>query len=103
MVCLPMLVHAIDRDGVPPFEMPGRFLHDIAYFMTPAGEPGVPELGNKEYWIRLSSAEAWLADGVVEVVSPLNSQRKTEIEISEQQEAWLEWMVKHQIEYVRLD
>jgi len=27
---------------VPPIEMPQRFRHDIAYFMTPAGSGGAP-------------------------------------------------------------
>ncbi|MEK6247760.1 MAG: hypothetical protein N2C12_06240 [Planctomycetales bacterium] len=98
-----MLVHAMHHDEIPPLEMPDRFLRDIAYFMTPAGEDGVPELGKKEFWVGLKEAQQWLDDGVLEVVSPLDSQRHAEIEISEQQEAWLEWMVKNQIEHVRLD
>jgi hypothetical protein len=97
-----MLVHAVDRPELPPIEMPARFHHDIAYFMTPSGEDGAPELGEGEYWVRLDSAGTWLNDGVLDVVSPLDAGRKAEIEISEDQEAWLEWMVTNKIQHVRL-
>ncbi len=83
--------------------MPARFQHDVAYFMTPAGSNDVPALGKNEFWIRAVDAAQWLDEGVVEVVSPLDSQRKAEIELTEEQEAWLEWMVAHQIQHVRLD
>ena len=97
-----MQVHAVNRNDIDPFEMPARFSHDVAYFMTPAGAQGVPDLKKGEYWVRLDEAKQWLDDGVVEVVSPLDSGRTAEIEITEQQEAWLEWMVQHEIEHVRL-
>ena len=51
-----MLVYAVDKAELPPFEMPDRFGHDIAYFMTPPGEVDVPELGEDEYWVRLSDS-----------------------------------------------
>ena len=37
-----MHIHAVDKPQLPTFEMPARFRTDIAYFMTPAGERGVP-------------------------------------------------------------
>jgi hypothetical protein len=97
-----MQVIPIDKPEVAPFAMPARFAHDIAYFMTPAGEPDTPPLGPGEYWVRLSDAQGWLEDGVVEVISPLDSQRKAEIELTEEQEQWLEWMVANQIQHVKL-
>ena len=51
-----MLVHAVDRPELPPLTMPDRFRTDIAYFMTPAGDHGVPKLPEREYWIRLDDA-----------------------------------------------
>ena len=82
--------------------MPDRFRTDIAYFMTPPGEEGVPPLGPGEYWIRASDARQWLEDLVVRVVSPLDAAAKAEVELTEEQEGWLEWMVRNQIEHVRL-
>ena len=97
-----MLVHALDRPNIPPLEMPDRFRTDVAYFMTPAGEPGVPPLAKGEYWIRLTDSGRWLSEGVLCVISPLDSQKQAEIELTEEQEAWLEWLVHHAVEHLRL-
>ena len=37
-----MRVYAVDHPDLQPLEMPRRFKHDIAYFMTPPGEHGAP-------------------------------------------------------------
>ncbi len=97
-----MLVYAVQRADVPPLEMPARFSHDIAYFMTPPGERGAPRLPAGEYWIDLDEARHWLDEGVMLLVSPLDSQNKAEVELSEEQEAWLEWMLANNIQHVRL-
>jgi len=89
---------------LPPFEMPGRFRHDVTYFCTPAGEPGAPQtLAEHEYWVRLEDARRIYEDGVVRIVSPLDSATTAELEITEEQEAWLEWMIEYEIEHVRLE
>ena len=97
-----LLIHAITRPDLPPFRMPDRFRHEITYFMTPAGEHGVPPMPTGEYWVRLEDSRTALDDGVFRLVSPLDTDHKTEIEISEEQEAWLEWMVSNRIEHVRV-
>lgn len=96
-------VHAVDRPDLPPREMPSRFKHDVTYFMTPSGNAGVPELSAGEYWIRLQDAQRWIEDLVIEVVSPLNSATKAEIELTEEQEEWLDWMIEHKVERIRLE
>ncbi len=98
-----MRVHAVNRPELAPLDMPARFKHDIAYFMTPAGEAGVPSLASGEYWVRLDDARRLLDDGVLVLVSPLDSENHTEVEISEDQEKWLEWMIAHRIEHVRIE
>jgi hypothetical protein len=95
-------VIAVGRADVPELSMPERFRHEVSYFMTAADAAGVPALGPQEYWIRQSEAQAWLDDGVFRLISPLDSANRTEIELSEEQEAWLEWLVKHGIEHIRL-
>ena len=97
-----MRVYAVDRPELAPLEMSARFKRDIAYFMTPSGEQGVPSLGEGEYWIRLDEARRWLDEGVLTLVSPLDSENRAEAEITEEQETWLEWMVAHQVQHVRL-
>ena len=96
------LVHAVDRPELPPFPMPDRFRHDISYFMAIPGENGIPVLPENEYWIRVDEAKVWLEEGVFSLISPLDSANRTEIELSEVQEALLEWLVEHRVERVRL-
>lgn len=98
-----MFVRAVGKPEIEPFVMPARFQRDIAYFMTPKGEPGVPPLGPGEYWIRQDDIRRWLDDGVLILISPLDSQHQTEVEISDEQQAWLEWMQRHGIEHVRIE
>ena len=97
-----MLVYAVGKQ-IPPFKMPARFRTDVAYFITPFGDEGVPSLGPDEYWIRLADARQWLNDLVVQVVSPLSAEAKADLELTEDQEAWLAWLVENQIEHVRLE
>lgn len=97
-----MQIEAVGRNDIAPCPMPQRFKTDIAYFMTPGGEAGVPPLASGEYWIDMTSAERWLAEGVVEVVSPLDSYHHTEFEVTEEQEAWLAWLVANRIQHVRV-
>ncbi len=73
-----MLVHGIVKPALPPFPLPSRFR-------------------------RLEDAKQWLEESVVEVVSPLDAQAKAEFELTDEQEAWLEWMVEHEIQHVRLE
>ncbi|MEX0678972.1 MAG: hypothetical protein WD063_18000 [Pirellulales bacterium] len=98
-----MRVFAVERPELAPLEMPARFKHDIAYFMTPPGERGVPPLPAGQYWVRLEEARRWLADGVLLLVSPLDSEHQTEAEITDEQQMWLEWMVANDVERVRLE
>ncbi len=97
-------VRAVDRDDVPPLTMPARFRTEIGFFMTVPGQHGSPgKLGMGEYWIRREEALRWADDLVIEVVSPLDSQNKTEIELSDDHERWLAWLIEHDIEHIRVE
>jgi hypothetical protein len=97
-----MHVHALDQPNVPPLAMPDRFRMEIVYFMTPAGSAGVPALGENEYWIDAADARRWLDELVVYVVSPLDAENKAEIELTEEHEAFVQWLVTHNVQHVRL-
>jgi hypothetical protein len=100
---MPVLVYAVEKPELPPFAMPARFRHDITYFVTQAGEPGVPEtVAEGEWWVRHEDARRLYDHGIIRIVSPLDSANSVEVEITEEQEAWLKWMIQHQIEHVRL-
>jgi hypothetical protein len=96
-------VIAVDRPEIEPRVMPDRFRHDVTYFMTPSGERGVSALGPSEYWIHADDAKRWLDEGVLMLVSPLDSTKSAEVEISEEQESWLEWLLANGIEHIRLE
>lgn len=96
-------VVAVDRPEIRPYTMPDRFRHEITYFMSVPGQNEIPPMGPQEYWIDVSAARQWLEDGVFEVVSPLDSATKTEIELSEEHEGWLQWMVDNGLSHVRLE
>jgi hypothetical protein len=96
------LVYAVDKPELPPFTMPDRFRHDITYFVTHPGDKGVPLLPVGEYWVLPEDARRILDDGCLRIVSPLDSDNTTEIEITEEQEDWLAWMVEHSVVHVRL-
>jgi hypothetical protein len=98
-----MKVYAVDRPELAPLEMPARFHYDIAYFMTPSGERGAPALSAGEYWIDPADAQRWLDEGILILVSPLDSENKAEAEITEEQERWLEWLVANDVRRVRLE
>lgn len=97
-----IFVHAVDRPDLEPFPMPDRFRTDVAYFMSLPGGQGVPELKTGEYWIARENVAKWLDDGGFELVSPLDSAMRAEVELSEAQEAWLEWMAASNVERIRL-
>jgi hypothetical protein len=98
-----MQVHAVNRPELPPLEMPARFKHDVAYFMTPPGEHGAPaKMPSDEFWIEIEDARRWLDDGVLLVYSPLDSTKQAEIALTQEQEDWLEWIVANQINHIRL-
>jgi hypothetical protein len=99
---MPTLVYAVARPDLAPLEMPDRFRHEIAYFMALPGGEGVPPLKEREYWVRLEDARRWCEEGVICIVSPLDSEHHTEIELSEEHEAWLDWLIEHQVEHLRL-
>lgn len=96
------LVYAASQPDLPPFKMSDRFRHEIAYFMSIPGEQGAPIVAEGEYWVSQENTRKWLDEGTLSLVSPLDSQNRTEVELSEEQEGWLEWMLKNKVERVRL-
>lgn len=99
-----MNVFAVDRPDLAPLKMPDRFRTEVVYFSTPAGDRGAPsDLGPHEYWIARVDAERWLEDLCFRIVSPLDAGSKAEIELSEEQEAFLEWITANSIARIRIE
>ena len=95
-------IHAVGRASLAPFSMPEAFRTQVAYFMSVPGASGVPPLKANEYWIDPDNVRTWLEEGVFRVVSPLDSATQTEVELSEEQESWLQWMQDNGVSHIRL-
>jgi hypothetical protein len=91
----------VDRPAVNPLPISTRLRSQLVYFMTSTGTPGVPSLGENEYWFALDEVAKWLDEGVFYLVSPLDSANMTEVEITEEQEAMLFWLNRNQVQHVR--
>jgi hypothetical protein len=92
----------VDRPDVPPLSISARTKSQLVYFMSTPNSPGVPPLAESEYWFARSEVTQWLREGVFYLVSPLDSANKTEVELSEDQEALLNWLDRNHIEHVRV-
>lgn len=93
----------LDRPEVKPRAISPRLRTQLVYFMSAHDEPGVPALGENEYWFAPAEVEKWLDDGVFYLVSPLDTANMTEVEITEEQESLLGWLKAEGIRHVRLD
>lgn len=94
---------SIDQPAAPALDISPRLRSQLVYFMTPPDAPHVPTLAANEYWIDADSAQQWWEDGVFEVVSPLDSENATMVELSEEQEVLIEWLITHQVQHIRLE
>jgi hypothetical protein len=92
----------VDRPDVPPFSISHRLRAQLVYFMTLADAPGVPPLGENEYWFARGEITKWLSEGVFYLVSPLDTENMTEVELTEEQEVLLAWLDRHGIQHVRV-
>ncbi len=95
-------VMSVDNPAAPPLDISARLRSQLVYFMTPPDAPHVPPLEANDYWIDADQAAQWSEEGVFELVSPLDSENMTTIELSEEQEIFIEWLVTHQVQHIRL-
>ncbi len=93
---------AVDHPDLPALTVSARLRSQLVYFMTPPDTPGIPTLGESEYWLAGSDVSKWLSDGVLLLVSPLDTENMTEVELSDEQEVFLGWLQKHQVQHVRV-
>ena len=92
----------LDRPEVAPRPISARLRTQLVYFMSPAGAPGVPELGEDEYWIAAADVARWLDEGVFYLVSPLDTANMTEVELTEEQETLMAWLKTKGVRHVRV-
>ncbi len=98
----PVLV-ALDRPDLPPREISVRLRSQLVYFSLADCVQGVPKLGESEFWFDPGEVAQWVEDGVISLVSPLDTAHMTEVELSEEQESLLVWLSKEQVRHVRAE
>jgi hypothetical protein len=98
----PLLV-PIDRPEVAPRPISPRLRSQLVYFTSAAGATGVPDLAEGEYWFAAAEVDGWIEDGVFYLVSPLDTANMTEVELTEEQEALLQWLKDAGVQHVRVE
>jgi hypothetical protein len=91
----------LDPPGIAPFAISPRLRTQLNYFASPAGAPGVPPLAPGEFWFDSGDVDRWITDGVFYLVSPLDTAHMTEVELTEEQEALLNWLKSKVVRHVR--
>jgi hypothetical protein len=93
---------SVDHPQVPPLQISARLRTQLVYFMSTPDSLGVPALGECEYWIARDDVTRCLMEGVFLLVSPLDTEHMTEVELTEEQEALLSWLDKNHVQHVRV-
>ena len=93
----------LDSPGVAPRAISARLRSQLNYFIGSPGSPGIPTLGDSEFWFNPSEVDRWIDDGVFYLVSPLDTANMTEVELSEEQEDFLNWLKSSGVSHVRVE
>jgi hypothetical protein len=89
----------LDKTGIDPYEISATLRKQLPYFT----EGRIQDTSNPDrFFFPIARTSELLEDGVFYVVSPLDDQNQAEIEITDEQEDLLEWLVSNQIENVQI-
>lgn len=89
----------LDKPEIAPYEISATLRKQLPYFT----EGRIHDTGSTDQFLfPIARTSELLEDGVFYVVSPLDDQNQAEIEITDEQEDLLEWLVSNQIEDVRI-
>lgn len=89
----------LDKTEIAPYEISATLRNQLPYFT----DGRIHDAGNSdEFVFPIARTSELLEDGVFYVISPLDDQNQAEIEITEEQEDLLEWLVSNRIEQVRI-
>lgn len=80
-----------------------RLRNQLVYFMSARDTEGIPDLGEDDFWFAADEVAKWVDEGVFYLVSPLDTENMTEVELTEEQESLLAWLNSKQVQHVRLE
>lgn len=98
----PRLV-ALDHPNLAPYPLSDRLRAQLVYFQAGRDAPDMPELKEQEFWFDRDDVTRWLMDGVFYLVSPLDTEKATEVELTEEQDALLTWLETNHVRHVRVE
>ena len=98
-----LVLAPLDRPEVPPLPITPRLRNQLVYFMTARDTPGLPPLGEDDFWFAADEVAKWVDEGVFYLVSPLDTDNMTEVELTEEQEAFLAWLHTQKVQHVRIE
>ena len=93
----------LDRPDVAPRALSPRLRSQLVYFTSARDAPGVPTLRESEYFFAADDVAKWLDDGVLYLVSPLDTDNHTELELTEEQEALLGWLQANRVQHAKVE
>lgn len=99
---MPRLVPTIPASA-PMLPISPRIRGELVYFKVSAvADAATPESGDA---LRFDPEQAsrWLEEGVITLVSPLDTAHMTEVELSDEQESLLRWIATHGVVAARLE
>ncbi len=97
-----ILIVPIDRADVAPRPISPRFRSQLIYFIGSPDSPEAPPLAEGELWFDSKEIDRWISDGVFYLVSPLDTANMTEVELTEEQEDFLNWLKSADVRHVRV-
>ena len=98
---MPTLI-PLDRPEVLPRAISTRLRGQLVYFAGAPGDREAPSLGENEYFFSRQDVSRWLDEGVFSLISPLDTANMTEVELTEEQEALLQWLADASVQHVRV-
>ena len=93
------LVYSLNILEIEPYEISPTLRKQLQYFTE--GEIRDTQKPD-EYTFPLERTSELLEDGVFYIVSPLDDKHQAEIEITDEQEDLLDWLVSNGIDHVRV-
>jgi hypothetical protein len=97
-----VLIQPLDQPAIPSKAISARLRSQLVYFASPEPSEGAPALGENEYFLPAKDVARFLDDGFVSLVSPLDTANMTEVELSDEQEDFLNWLFHNKIQHIRV-
>ncbi len=89
--------------GQPELLLNSRVNAQLPYLTTHSQSSSSSSQGLCEYWFDLETVKRILDEGTFLVVSPLRAENAAEVELSEESEELLEWILANSIQHVHVE